>query len=82
LIELIKKNNYFLPELSNLSAEEDLMNTFDIENIDIVTLLYQTGYLTITEIIKDEENNESFKLYFPNKEVKKSFLNHIINYFT
>ena len=32
LIDLIKQENYFLPNLSNLIVSEKLLNSFDIEN--------------------------------------------------
>jgi len=41
--------------------------------------MYQAGYLTITEVIKDEEDESiEYKLYFPNKEVEKSFNDYIL----
>ncbi|MBI4646806.1 MAG: PD-(D/E)XK nuclease domain-containing protein [Bacteroidia bacterium] len=42
---------------------------FDIEDIDIVSLMFQSGYLTIKNIDKFG----GFWLDFPNKEVEKSF---------
>ena len=78
LIKLIEKNNYFLPQLSNLTVDEKLLNSFDIDNIDLEVILYQAGYLTIDEMIIDEDLDLiEYKLKLPNKEVKSS-LNDII----
>jgi len=78
LIKLIEKNNYFLPKLSNLTVDEKLLNSFDIDNIDLEVILYQAGYLTIDEMLIDEDLDIiEYKLKLPNKEVKSS-LNDVI----
>lgn len=81
LIKLIKEKNYFLPKLTNLIVDEKLLSSFDIENIDIEVLLYQTGYLTIEKMIKDELlSSIEYKLKIPNLEVQISLNDYIINY--
>jgi len=81
LMKLIKQNNYFLPKLSNLLVGEELLSSFDIENINFEVILYQAGYLTIDEMIIDEDLDcIEYKLKLPNKEVKSSFNNFIINH--
>ena len=80
LIKLIEKNNYFLPKLSNLCIGEELLDSFDIENINFEVILYQTGYLTIDYVEVDEDDALLYHLKLPNKEVRKSFNNFIINY--
>ncbi len=44
LIKLIEKNNYFLPKLSNITLGKQLLDSFDISNIDLEVILYQSGY--------------------------------------
>jgi len=79
LIELIKSNNYFLPKLSNLVVDKKLLDSFDIENLDFEVILYQTGYLTIDEMIIDEDDYIEYRLKIPNIEVKKSLNDSIIH---
>jgi len=78
LIKLIKKNNYFLPKLSNLMLDEKILNSFDIENLDLEVILYQAGYLTIDTVNIDEDDDIIYTLKLPNLEVKKSFYQYII----
>jgi len=80
LIKLLQKNNYYLPNLSSLMVDEKLLDVFDIEKIDIEVLLYQAGYLTIKDV-KKTPFGSLYRLYFPNKEVKISFSDVIIEYF-
>ena len=80
LIKLIKENNYFLPELSNLVVGKELVDSFDIEDIKIEVILFQSGYLTIEYVEIDEDDDIIYKLKLPNVEVKKSLNNFIINH--
>ena len=80
LMKLIKKYNYFLPNLSNLKVDEKLLNSFDIDNLDLEVILYQSGYLTIDKVELTIFGTQEYLLKIPNKEVKQSFSDYIINY--
>jgi Holliday junction resolvase-like predicted endonuclease/predicted DNA binding CopG/RHH family protein len=80
LIKLIQNYNYFLPKLSNLTVGKNLLDSFDIENIDLEVILYQSGYLTINKMEVDEDDDIIYHLKLPNLEVKKSFNTFIINH--
>ncbi|MEA3553224.1 MAG: AAA family ATPase, partial [Campylobacterota bacterium] len=78
LMELIKQNNYFLPNLANLKVDEKLLNSFDIENLDLEVILYQAGYLTIDKVETTIFETLEYSLKIPNKEVKQSLNDYII----
>ena len=80
LMKLIKKNNYFLPRLSNLRVGEQLLNSFDIENLDIEVILYQSGYLTI-EKVETFGIQTLYYLKIPNLEVQSSFNDQVVQLF-
>jgi hypothetical protein len=82
LMKLIKDNNYFIPNLSNLTVDERLLDSFDIENIDLEVILYQSGYLTIDKMIEEEmgfATQIKYLLKIPNIEVKISLHNYILD---
>ncbi len=81
LIELIKKNNYFIPKFNSLQVNESLVNSFDIENLNLETILFQTGYLTIKRMIPSGMG-VGYELGFPNKEVQISFNDSILQSMT
>jgi hypothetical protein len=58
-------------------TETDLLSlgNFNIENIDVVTVLFQTGYLTLQEQIEFD----MYRLGYPNKEVKNSMLKMLLS---
>jgi hypothetical protein len=79
LIEILKKKQHFLPELENITVSKETLNAFDVEYIDIVALLWQTGYLTF-----DKEINKARRTYYkmkvPNYEISYSLNNLFFNY--
>jgi hypothetical protein len=82
LMKLIEQNSYFLPKLSNLEVGEEIINSFDIENINLEVILYQAGYLTIDEMKIDRRDKISYTLRLPNREVKMSLNDYIIDRLT
>jgi len=78
LIKLIEQNSYFLPKLTNITVDEKLLNSFDIDNIDLEVILYQSGYLTMDKIEIDEDEDIIYHLKLPNREVKSSLHQSII----
>ena len=80
LITLLKTkfNFYSIPNLENINVWKEIMWSFDIEKINIETLLFQTGYLTIKEEI-EEFWNIIYRLWIPNEEIARSFNTYIIS---
>jgi hypothetical protein len=79
LIKLIKKQKYDITKLDNIILRENILEKFDVEDISIEALMFQTGYLTIKEVYQKEYGQE-YKLGFPNKEVKISFNENILEF--
>ncbi len=66
-------------ELENRISDEDLLSTFDIDDITIDALLFQTGYLTITE--REWDGAQTFyTLDYPNFEVRQSLNQGLLSY--
>ena len=80
LIKLIKEQNYFLPKLGDIKVGKDLLDSFDIKNMNFETVLFQTGYLTIDRVEIDEDDEIEYFLKVPNREVQQSINNYIIAY--
>ena len=76
LVNLLKEQNYYLPKLENVEIKENFLEVFDIENLAIVPLLFQTGYLTITDY-----EDGFVTLNYPNIEVKNSFNDILLNFY-
>ncbi len=80
LIKLIESGNFYIPELSNLVVGKEMMDRFDVENIRPEVILYQAGYLTIDEVIRSPRGGLLYRLKVPNKEVRMSLSDAILDY--
>jgi len=81
LMKLLLENKVYLPELENLEVGEKLIGSFDVEEIYPENLMFQTGYLTI---VGREVRGAGivYRLSFPNKEVRISFSDYLLYYYT
>jgi hypothetical protein len=74
LLKLLEKNNYFLPNLENITKDEKMLDSFDVDYIELETLMWQTGYLTINKVEENYDGTPLYILTIPNQEVKISLL--------
>jgi len=78
LIKLLRTGRYFIPEIQNMVACEEIVGSFDVDTLTVEALLFQTGYLTITGF----EQTGAFRRYrlsYPNLEVRAGLTNAILN---
>jgi hypothetical protein len=81
LIKSIKEKDIPISEFENIEADNMVFESYDIDNIELTSLLFQTGYLTVKKrtVIEDET---TYHLSYPNKEVREAFLKHLLKDFT
>lgn len=72
IVELSKQNKFY--DLKNIKANSLLLSNFDIDNLESIPVLFQTGYLTIQSY---DELFDTYNLDYPNHEVKSSFLQYL-----
>ena len=81
LMKLIKKTELDTTQFENKKVSKILFDSYNIENLNIFALLFQTGYLTITEI-NQKSRTIQYVLNYPNFEVKQAFMTFLFNSFT
>lgn len=75
-IDLIKKQKYSIPDLEQgMIVGKEIETDHEFDMIDLPTLLFQTGYLTIDSY---DEKSWTYRLKFPNEEVRRSFLEQLL----
>lgn len=79
LMKLIRKKNYSVLDLRNQPLNLSFFNKFEVENLEINALLFQTGYLTLK---KYDFFTNIGTLDFPNREVEQSFNIHLLAEFS
>jgi len=68
LIKLLAEGGYY--DMDNIETDIISLGNFRIEKLDPVTVLFQTGYLTL----KEQLIEDIYSLGYPNKEVKNAML--------
>ena len=77
LFETLKEKSVGPMELEGRMAEMSLISRFDVDDIGVEALLFQTGYLTITEE-RREGHRTFYRLDYPNLEVRLSLNDHLL----
>lgn len=78
LLNQLKSNKYDLSNLEGVKASEDTLSGIDASMKDSVTLLYQSGYLTIKHY---DYGTTLYTLGIPNYEVRTALYSVIIPYY-
>ncbi len=78
LIKLIKKRYYHVPNLEKIVMDKKMLESFDTDKIELETIMWQSGYLTIKDVIRNIRGSR-YILSFPNNEVRMGFNDHIID---
>jgi hypothetical protein len=75
LIDLLKKQYSSLEEVTEFEISPSSLGTFDLEHIPLIPLLFQTGYITISDY---NQQTNKLKLDYPNFEVEESLKKYIV----
>jgi hypothetical protein len=74
LINLLDSKKIDILNIKNFSVRTKEFKKYDSDNMDAVPVLYQSGYLTVKDYIKD---TDKFMLGYPNKEVESAFADEL-----
>ena len=75
LIDILKKTPL---DFSTVDISDSTLSAYEPDNPQIVTLLYQTGYLTIKSF-RQMGARRRYELKFPNLEIENSFLDNLVS---
>ena len=81
LVNHIRNREKNIRDLENVKVSNTVFDSYDIENLEIIALLFQTGYLTVKEVTYSDVK-PYYTLSYPNLEVKESFLQHLLSGYT
>jgi hypothetical protein len=81
LIELIKQKHFNFEKVLRKPVTEVAFSAYEVDNLEVLPLLLQTGYLTIHHAEQQGER-KLYYLDFPNIEVKEGFDTYLLNGYT
>lgn len=76
LIKLIKAKGTDIRQFDELLVDELAFSTYELDNLQVLPLLFQTGYLTIREY---DKASRLYRLAYPNLEVERAFLSYLLS---
>lgn len=79
LVHQLKKTKFPLAEMTERNLSADTLNSIDIMDENPLPLLYQSGYLTITNY---DNRFGTYTLGFPNREVREGFIKYLVPFYT
>jgi len=79
LMDLLKAEQFNLAKLNQLKVDAEALSMSDIHKMELVALLYQTGYLTIKNY---DREYRIYDLDYPNLEVKTAFTSNLLTTFS
>jgi hypothetical protein len=75
LVKLIRTRAFDIGQLDNLIVGELAFSSYELERLQILPLLVQTGYLTIKAY---DRQTRFYRLGYPNAEVEQAFLGYLL----
>ena len=81
LTKLIKSKKSDITGFDDVVVGSYVFDSYDIDRVEIVALLFQTGYLTVKEKFLKKDQLR-YRLSYPNREVRDSFLAHLLQEYT
>jgi hypothetical protein len=79
LVNLIQERQFDIAGIENLAIGAASFSTYEIDQLSVLPLLYQTGYLTIKSY---DRQSGHYELGYPNSEVEMSFLESLLTCFS
>ena len=81
LVDLLTEREAFVPNLETLLTSERILSAFDVGDIAVEALLFQSGYLTI-EREEQRFGEYWYRLRYPNREVYQSLNSSLLKAWT
>ena len=69
LMNMCKEQKFY--DVANLQVNSFVLSNFDIDKLEILPILFQTGYVTM---IAHDREMDRIRLDYPNREVRSSYL--------
>jgi Predicted AAA-ATPase/PD-(D/E)XK nuclease superfamily len=73
IVNKILEQGFF--QIENIETDINFLNQYSLDNLELTSLLFQTGYLTI----KDKSEDGDLVLSFPNQEVKAALYSFLMS---
>ena len=82
VVDLIARDNLAAHKLEPSEANETILDSCPIEKVKLITVLFQSGYLTIDKLISSDIPGRSmYRLICPNHSVRSALQDQLFSYY-
>ena len=82
VVDLLTRDQVSPQQLEPQTASEEILDSCTIEQLETVTVLFQSGYLTIDSVDNSNPLSISYKLVCPNYSVRAALQNNLFKQYT
>ena len=82
VVELLARDNLLAHQIEPAEAHEILLDSSPIEKLELTTVLFQSGYLTIDSVNDSNPHAVSYQLVCPNQSVRSALQNSLFEHYT
>ena len=78
LVDILIERGVPTPSLTQPVDRDELLSSFDVEHVGTEALMFQSGYLTIIGTVDAGYGDVSYRLDYPNREVRQSLHRNLL----
>ena len=83
VVDLLTRNNLSAHQLEPLEVRQSVLDSCPIEKLELNTVLFQSGYLTIDKIVSSNISGRNrYRLKCPNHSVRSALQDQLFSYYT
>ena len=82
VVDLLARDQMLPQQLEPQNVGRELIDSCPIDKLDLRTVLFQSGYLTIDEVDRSDPEAITYKLVCPNHSVRSALHNNLFKYYT
>ena len=82
VVDLLARDQILAHQLEPLSVGREILDSCPINKLELSTVLFQSGYLTIESVDRSPPQKPIYRLVCPNDSVRSALHNNLFRYYT
>ena len=82
VVDLLARDRILAHQLEPQNVGREILDSCPIDKLELSTILFQSGYLTIESVDRSDPQNPIYQLVCPNVSVRSALHNNLFRYYT
>ena len=82
VVDLLARDQILAHQLEPQNVGREILDSCPIDKLELSTILFQSGYLTIESVDRSDPQKPIYKLVCPNASVRSALHNNLFRYYT